>query len=100
MKPRQRDLLSAEAKFLSDYSGEDALHRWREKLSNDERERLTRAPNPLQEAYSRFVEALGRILRVLSEGLAKILRSVSGAFASAWAIILGPNTELFGPEAL
>ncbi len=100
MKPRRRDLLSAEAKFLSDYSGEDALHRWREKLSDDERERLARAPNPLEDAYSWFVVALGRMLRVLNEGLAKILRSVSGAFASAWAIIFGPDTELFGRGAL
>ena len=99
MEPRDRDLLSAEAKFLSDYCGEDALHRWQGKLSDAEREQLARIPNPVQEACRRFVEALRQMLRALTEALAKILRACLDAFASAWAIISGPNMGLFGREA-
>ena len=100
MEPGERDLLRAQAKFLSDYCGEDALHRWREKLSAAEREQLAGMPTPVREACRRFVEALRQMLRALIEPLAKILRAMSEAFASAWAIISGPETELFGREAL
>ena len=100
MEPRERDLLRAQGKFLSDYCGEDALLRWREKLSDAEREQLAGMPNPVRETCRRLVEALRQMLRALIERFANILRAISEAFASAWALLSGPETGLFGREAL
>ena len=100
MEAGQRDLLRAQAKFLSDYGSEDALRRFQEKLSDAERELLACEPNLIQWSWRRFVEAVSRMVRVLIEALEKVLRVVSEAFASAAAIIFGRNTGLSGREAL
>jgi hypothetical protein len=98
MRPLDPDVLRAVAKFLNDYCGEDALHRWREKLSDAERERLARAPNPVGETCKQFVETLRQTLRALIGALVKTVRAFMESAASAWATFCGRNTQLFGGE--
>ncbi len=98
MRPLEHDVLRAVARFLSDYGGEDALHRWREKLSDAERERLARAPNPVRETCEQVVEMLRQTLRALIGALVTTVRAFLEASASAWATFCGRNTKLFGGE--
>jgi hypothetical protein len=98
MEPRERDLLRAVAKFLADYCGEDALQRWREKLSDAERQRLALAPGPVRDAGRGLVETFGRLLRALVAFLAWILRVSAEVAAAARAALCGRPAESFGPE--
>jgi len=100
MEPREHDLLNAEARFLNDYCGEDALYRWWERLSECERERLARASNPVHEFCMQFVEALRNMLQALIAAIVKLLRAFSETCASAWAMISNPNTNPLGREAI
>ena len=100
MNPRERDLLRAVARFLRDYCGDDALHRWQEKLSDREREWLAPASGPVKEACRRFVEALRVMFRALTETMASARRAVSEVVATVWAMVSSFKTELFGHGAL
>ena len=100
MEPRRRDLLAAEADYLSEYCGEDALQRWQAKLSDAEREQLAAAPGVVSEVWTRFVETLRRMFWTLGEVLAAMIRVVYEALTSALATIGGHPRRLFGPEAL
>ena len=99
MEPRERDLLSAVARFLSDYCGEEAVHRWQERLSDAERERLVRAPGSVQERSRRFVGALKRIVQAVLEAVGTLVRTLSEALATACTAIIGRRAEPFGREA-
>src|SRR5437763_16577739 len=98
MEPRERELLSAVAKFLRDYCGEEALQRWQEKLSDTEREQIARAPSSVREACGRLVEGLRQVLRALAGTLTRLLRACAEAAVTAWSALSGGATELFGPE--
>ena len=87
MEPRHRDLLRAEAKFISDYCGERALERWWNRLSAAERERLSTAVAPIQEAWQRIVDALQERLDAFVERIAAIIRAFTQVLASALALI-------------
>ena len=99
MEPRGRDLLRAEAKFLSDYCDEDALLRWQERLSDREREQLVPALRPLQEACRRIIEVVWRLIQAMVEPVTTLLRSLSEMLAAACAVIAGRTIEPFGREA-
>ena len=99
MGSRERDLLQAVARFLRDYCGEDALHRWQDKLSDAEREWLAPAPVPLHEARRRFAEALRTIWQVLSQAVTTALRACFEALETLCAVFSGLKTELFGRGA-
>jgi phage-related minor tail protein len=91
MEPRDRDLLRAEARFISDYCGESALRRWWERLSAAEQEQLVTAAAPLREAWRRIVEALHELVSTLVDRIAALVRaftqSLAAALASAWSLI-------------
>jgi len=99
MEEPEHGLLWALAKFLSDYCGEDALHRWQEKLSDAEREQLARMPDPIRETWDCVVAAMRDVVRTLATLLVHLQRVISQALASAWASIIGPDARLFGGEA-
>jgi hypothetical protein len=96
MEWRERDLLRAMARFLADYCGEEALHRWWEKLSEAERQALAQAPRPLREICQQVAEALGRLLSALQAALSRLLRACAEVAAAAWRAVSGGPRELFG----
>ena len=99
MELRDTDVLRAQARFLSDYCGDDALYRWRAKLSDTEREQLAYEPNAVQKACTEFVEAFMQMLRALAGVIIKIVRAFADAFASPWEIISSRSSDLSGQEA-
>ena len=96
MEPRERDLLNAEARFLNDYCGEAAVHRWRASLSDAERERLAPAPDLVLEACRRVVGALQRNVLSILEVLTTILRGLYEALSAAFATVTGRTAGRFG----
>lgn len=91
MEPRNRDLLYAEARFISDYCGPSAVQRWWERLSAAEREQLVTAVVPFRDVWRRIVEALRKLASTLADRIAALVRaftqSLAAALASAWSHI-------------
>jgi uncharacterized NAD(P)/FAD-binding protein YdhS len=91
MEPRDRDLLRAEARFISDYCGPSAVQRWWERLSAAEREQLVTAVVPFRDIWRRIVEALHELVGTLVDRVAALVRafaqSLASALASAWSLI-------------
>ena len=100
MESRDRDLLRAVARFLRDYCGEDALHRWQSKLSDAEREWLAPAPERFHGACERFAEALKAVAQLLGRALTTALHAFSEAMATLWTVVAGLRRELFGRGAV
>jgi hypothetical protein len=82
MNYRGRDLLSAEARFLADYCGEDAVRRWHARLSDVERLQLG--------ASVVFVEEL---CRSLAGAIWHVVGSLIRVFGDVYAVLTGRAPE-------
>jgi len=98
MEIRGRDLLRAEARLLGDYCGEDAVRRWREALSAEERERVVSAPGSLEGQFRPFVGAVRRILRAVLDAMTSLLRPLFDTLVATYAMISGRTIESFGRQ--
>src|SRR3954471_7021871 len=96
MEFRGQDLLSAEARFLADYCGEDAVRRWHARLSDVERDQLASSVAFVQEICSSLVGAIWRLFQTTLERLSAMVRSLLGTFI---ALITGGAPESFGRQA-
>ena len=93
MEARGRDLLSAEERFLADYCGEEAVRRWRARLSDAERDQLASSVAFVQEIGRSLTEAIRRLCQTVFESLSALARSVFETFI---ALITGESPESFG----
>jgi hypothetical protein len=100
MEFRGRDLLSAEARFLADYCGEDAVRRWHARLSDAERNRLVPTLAFVQELCRAVAGAIRRALQAMFESISNVLRSSFESLFAAYAWITGRAPESFGHQAL
>ena len=103
MEFRGRDLLSAEARFLADYCGEDAVRRWHARLSDTERGQLVSSVAFVQELCRGLAGAIGRLVQALFEawsGLwSGLVRSLCGMVIATYARITGETPDSFGHQA-
>jgi hypothetical protein len=95
MEFRGRDLLSAEARFLADYCGEDAVSRWHARLSDAERNQLGSSVAFAQEVFRSLAGAIRQLLQTMLEALSTMVRSFFGMFI---ALITGGTTDSFGRQ--
>jgi len=98
MEPRGRDLLRAEAKFLGDYCGEEAVRRWHETLSSGERERLVPNSTSVEPDYRAFAGAVQRLLRAMAEAVTTQLRRLLEALVAMCATVIGRTPRSFGHQ--
>jgi len=92
MEFRGRDLLSAEARFLADYCGEDAVHRWHARLSDVERDQLASSVAFVQEVCRSLAGTIRQLLQTMLETLSTLIRSLFG-------MLIGETPESFGHQA-
>jgi len=92
MEFRGRDLLSAEARFLADYCGEEAVRRWHARLSDMERDQLGSSVAFVQEVCRSLTATIGRLCLTMLEALSALVRSLVGMFI---ALITGDAPEWF-----
>ena len=95
MEFRGRDLLSAEARFLADYCGEEAVRRWHARLSDMERDQLGSSVAFVQEVCRSLTATIGRLCLTMLESLSALVRSLIGMFV---ALITGDAPEWFGRQ--
>ena len=76
MEFRGRDLLSAEARFLADYCGEDAVRRWHARLSDVERDQLASSVAFVQEVCWSLAGAIRQLFQTTFEALSALVRSL------------------------
>src|SRR3954462_4925729 len=76
MEFRGRDLLSAEARFLADYCGEDAVRRWHARLSDMERDQLASSLAFVQEVCRSVAVTVRRLFQTMIETLSTLIRSL------------------------
>jgi hypothetical protein len=95
MEFRGRDLLSAEARFLADYCGEDAVRRWHARLSDAERDQLASSVAFVQEVCWSLVEAIRRLFQTTFEALSALVRSILGTFI---VLLTGESPGSFGRQ--
>jgi hypothetical protein len=95
MEFRGRDLLSAEARFLADYCGEDAVRRWHARLSDAERDQLASSVAFVQEICRSLAQAIRRLCQTMVESVSALVRSFFGTFV---ALITGKLPESFGRQ--
>ena len=95
MEFRGRDLLSAEARFLADYCGEDAVRRWHARLSDVERDQLGSSLAFVQEVCRSLAGVIRRLFQAMLESLFALVRSLFGMFI---ALITGESPESFGRQ--
>ena len=93
---RGRDLLSAEARFLADYCGEDAVRRWHSRLSDAERDQLVSSVAFVDEICRSLVGVIRRLFQTMFEALGSLVRSLLGTLSS---LITGETPESFGHQA-
>ena len=98
MEFRRRDLLSAEARFIADYCGEDAVRRWRARLSDAERDQLVPVFE-VQELCRTLVEVVRRIVQEALAAMSALLRPILRALDACYALISGQHTGIFGFRA-
>jgi hypothetical protein len=98
MEFRGRDLLSAEARFLADYCGEDAVRRWHARLSDAERDQLVSTVAFVEELCRSLAGAIQRMFQAMLEALSALVRSIVGKLAAAYALIIGGLPESFDHE--
>jgi hypothetical protein len=96
MEFRGRDLLSAEARFLADYCGEEAVRRWHARLSDAERDQLVSSVAFVEEICRSLTGYVRRLFHAMFEAFAALVRSLSGMLM---ALITGGAPEAFGHEA-
>jgi len=95
MEFRGRDLLSAEARFLADYCGEDAVRRWHARLSDVERDQLASSVAFVQEVCRSVAGTIRRLFETMFETLSTLMRSFFGMLI---ALITGESPESFGRQ--
>ena len=96
MEFRGRDLLSAEARFLADYCGEDAVRRWHARLSDVERDQLASSVAFVLEVCRSLAGTIRRLFQTMFEMLSTLMRSLFGMLL---AVIIGETPESFGHQA-
>jgi hypothetical protein len=96
MEFRGRDLLSAEARFLADYCGEDAVRRWHARLSDFERDQLSSTVFVVREICRSLAAAMWRLFQTTFETLTTLVRSL---VESLVALIAGRSPGALGNEA-
>src|SRR3954447_15891976 len=74
MEFRGRDLLSAEARFLADYCGEDAVRRWHARLSEAERDQLVSSVAFVEELCRSLAGAIWRLFLAMVDVLSDVVR--------------------------
>lgn len=99
MELRGRDLLSAEARFLADYCGEDAVRRWHARLSDAERGELASTVAFVQELCRGLAGAVRRMFQAVLEAMSAFVQSIFGTCAAAYASIIGRAPDSFGHQA-
>jgi len=95
MEFRGRDLLSAEARFLADYCGEEAVRRWHARLSDVERDQLASSVAFVEEVCRSLAGTIRRLFQSMLESVSALLRSLFGMFI---ALITGEAPESFGRQ--
>lgn len=98
MKPRGRDLLRAEARFLSDYCGEDAVLRWHGTLSPGERGRLVPDPIAVGLDYRSYTGAVKRLVQAVLDAVTALLRPLFEALVAMCATVTGRPPRSFGHQ--
>jgi hypothetical protein len=76
MEFRGRDLLSAEARFLADYCGEDAVRRWHARLSDSERDQLASSVAFVGEVFRSLPELIRRLFQTTFDAVSSLVRSL------------------------
>jgi len=95
MEFRGRDLLSDEARFLADYCGEDAVRRWRARLSDEERDQLTSFVAFVQEVCRSLGETIRRVLQAVLDAFASLMQSLVEMIV---VLITGRSPDSFGHQ--
>lgn len=96
MEFRGRDLLSAEARFLADYCGEDAVRRWHARLSDVERDQLASSLAFVGEVCRSLPGLIQRLLQSIVEAVSAVARSL---FDTIVALITGEAPGSFDHQA-
>jgi len=99
MEFRGRDLLSAEARFLADYCGEDAVRRWHARLSDSERGELVSTVAFVQELCRGLAGVVQRMFQTALDAMSAFVRSIFRTCAAACALITGRAPDSFGHQA-
>jgi hypothetical protein len=92
---RGRDLLSAEARFLADYCGEEAVRRWHARLSDSERDQLASTYAFVEEICRSLVGLIRRSFQMVLRPLVSLVRSFSRMCV---ALITGDAPGSFGHQ--
>jgi len=100
MEFRGRDLLSAEARFLADYCGEDAVRRWHARLSEAERIQLASSVAFVQELCRSLAGAIRRMFQAMFDALSALVRSLFGMFIATYALMVARGLDSFGHQAV
>jgi hypothetical protein len=95
MEFRGRDLLSAEARFLADYCGEDAVRRWHARLSDVERDQLASSVAFVEEVCRSLPGLIQRLFQTMVESVSSLVRSLLDALV---AFITGGTRRTFGRQ--
>jgi hypothetical protein len=95
MEFRGRDLLSAEARFLADYCGEDAVRRWHARLSDVERDQLASSVAFLEEVCRNLPGLIWRLFQTILEAVSALVRSFLEVFV---ALVTGGAPGSFGRQ--
>jgi len=90
---RGRDLLSAEARFLADYCGEDAVRRWHARLSDVERLQLGASVVFVEELCRSLAGAIWHLVQSTREALSALVRSLIRMFSDVYAVLAGRAPE-------
>jgi len=98
MEFRGRDLLSAEARFLADYCGEDAVRRWHARLSEAERDQLVSSVAFVEEICRSLAGDVRRLFQAMVEAFCSLARSLFGMLAAACALLTGEAPGSFGHQ--
>ncbi|MFN8636738.1 MAG: hypothetical protein U0893_23050 [Chloroflexota bacterium] len=95
MEFRGRDLLSAEARFLADYCGEDAVRRWHARLSDMERDQLASSVAFVEEVCRSLPGIVRRLFQMMFDTVSSLVRSLLDTLV-AW--ITGGAPGSFGRQ--
>ena len=95
MEFRGRDLLSAEARFLADYCGEDAVRRWHARLSDVERDQLASSVAFVEEVCRSLPGLIWRLFQTMFEAVSSLVRSLLDMLV---ALITGSAPGSFGRQ--
>src|SRR4051794_1082962 len=90
MEFRARDLLHAEARFLGDYCGEDAVRRWRARLPAAERNQLIFASDLIQALCRAVASTLRRMFQAVLEAVSELARPLNRTLEALYALMTGP----------